>query len=68
MTEDCKKLYDSLACELIDDIKRACAVGRTRIVAKAEVVVLRHQLAHTVKYCQPSIAGVEHTYWSWFVC
>ena len=48
----------------IDDIKRACTVGRAGIVAEVQIVVLRHKGSQLTQDGESSIAGVEYPYWT----
>ena len=60
MATHLEELDDCLACELIDHIETAWAVGGTGIVAQIEVIVLGKQLTDTVQDGQSAIAAVEN--------
>lgn len=51
-----EELLNRLEGELIHHVEGTCAVWGTRVVAKVDVVILRHPLAYAVKNGQTSIA------------
>ena len=52
---------DSLKSELIDNVKRAGAVGSAGVVAEVEVVVMRQSPPHFFENCQAAVARIEHS-------
>ena len=56
-----EQIPHSLERELIDEVEGACAVGSAGVVAKVEVIVLRHQPAYLAQDSQSAIARVEDT-------
>ena len=52
---------DRLKGIFINDIKRACPVGRTRIVAQVEVVILGEMLANVIQDSQSAVTAVKNT-------
>ena len=55
------QVIDRLKGVFINDIKRACSVWRTRIVAQVEIVVLGEMLANVIQDCQSAVTAVENT-------
>ena len=52
---------DCLEGVFVNDIKRACSVGCTRIVAQIEVIVLGKMLANFVENGQSAVAAIKNT-------
>ena len=59
MAAQLEQADDRLACELIDHIERARAVGSTRVVAQIDIVVLGHEVVDALEDGQAPIARVE---------
>ena len=45
----------------INDIKRACSIGRTRIVTQVEILILGEMLANVIQDSQSAVTAVENT-------
>lgn len=63
-----KQTYNSLTCELINNIERTRTVRRTGIVAEIHIVVLRQKASDTVENGQAAIARIKNAYRSCFQC
>ena len=56
MTSLVEEVAHGFECEAVHDVKRARAVGRTRVVAEIYVVILRQQLPYLVQYSESAVA------------
>ena len=60
-----KEFHYGLSRKLIYYIKRAWSVWCSCIVAEIQIIVLRHELPHLMKYCQTSVTRVKHSNRTW---